>query len=147
MGSVRAAVLKWQGSCPAAWALRNSGGFWCPLVLGTQKRPAASLEVPLSGASVLSAPGLRITRCRCPRRSPFALPDAEGDQPVGYRDGCGGTWRRRRACLLQHVAARWAVGARSRGCWLPQKRTSDRCALRKRWRPTGKPLGVVGVGV
>lgn len=29
-------------SAPAAWALEDSGGFWCPLVPGTQKRLALS---------------------------------------------------------------------------------------------------------
>lgn len=65
----------------AARALRNSGGFWCPLVLGTQQwRAAASKGTPVLG--VLSAQGLGTTMCQRPRGAPFALLGAEEGQPV-----------------------------------------------------------------
>ena len=93
MESVRAAVLylKWQGSRPAAWALWDSGGFWCPLVLGTQKRPAASPAVRAPWGVRPFRPRPEDHQVPVPATSPFALLDAERDQPVGYRNGCGGT--------------------------------------------------------
>lgn len=132
MESVRAAVLylKWQGSRPAAWALWDSGGFWCPLVLGTQKRPAASPAVRLPGASVLSAPGLRITRCRCPRPPLLLCWTQRGTSLWGTGTGAGApsggdlVYYRMWQCVGQ--LARVAEAA---GCG---RNTSDRCALRKR---------------
>lgn len=110
----------------AAWVLWNSGGFWCPLVLGTQqRRAAASKGTPVLG--VLSAQGLGTTMCQRPRGSPFALPGAEEGQPV---------WGTRR---VAQAPDRADFGARA---WLPyvatgeeikgSRNTSGRCVMRRR---------------
>lgn len=70
----------------AAWVLWNSGGFWCPLVLGTQqRRAAASKGTPVLG--VLSAQGLGTTMCQRPRGSLLPCQAQRKDSLFGAQEG------------------------------------------------------------
>lgn len=109
----------------AAWVLWNSGGFWCPLVLGTQqRRAAASKGTPVLG--VLSAQGLGTTMCQRPRGSLLPCQAQRKDSLFGAQEG-----------LRRHLTADF--GARA---WLPyvatgeeikgSRNTSGRCVMRRR---------------
>lgn len=93
-------ILKMTTQPPGRVGARDSGGFWCPLVLGTQKGPVASGCFcrhsgslgrpfrPKPGDHQVPAPE---TLLFCP--AGHVGPGAEGKQAEGYENECEGTWR------------------------------------------------------
>lgn len=89
--SCSGSILKVARQPPGRVGASGLRRFLVPPGAGNSEAPGGESRSPAPWGIRLFRPRPEDHQVPVPATSPFALPDAERDQPVGYRNVCGGT--------------------------------------------------------